>query len=142
MRTSTLGGRGGSINGLKPPPLLSGTMILPDGFRPDGSWATLTASKYYYAPIYIENLETFSGVKLRDKGTANNGMKIKVAIFSMSDTTGALTGVAHDFGEVTLDAVEGIETLASAWTPPTVGWYMLAITSDSAADIYSMVRGL
>jgi hypothetical protein len=133
---------GGPLDGVTPPPIMSGKFVLPDGyFRGENNTVTLTAARYYYALKYISRIETFSGVKFHDSGTGNNGKKVKIAAFSISSLTGALSAVAKNFGEVTLDATAGIETLASSWTPTYIGWHVLALTSNSNPVIYSMARG-
>jgi len=133
---------GGPLNGVLPPPLIAGKFVLPNGYIIGPNLTvTLTAARYYYALKYIPRIETYAGMKFRDSGAGNNGKKVKGAIFSLNPTTGALSGVAKSFGEVTLDATAGIETMASAWTPAAIGWYVLAIVSDSNPVLHSMARG-
>lgn len=138
---STVFAGGGSLLGVRPPPLITGKFILPDGYRRGhNTTVTLTASRYYYAYQYIDRLETFSGVKFKDSGVGNNTKKVKIAAFTIDQTTGALGSLAKNFGEVTLDAVAGIETMASSWTPTYIGWHILALTSDSNPVICAMAR--
>lgn len=140
-RSSLGGGSGGSLYGVKPPPLMSGKLILPDGYRRGHNVTlTLTAARYYYAYHHVDRLETFSGVKFKDSGTGNNGKKVKIAAFTIDEETGAISTLAKDFGEVTLDGTAGIETMASPWTPSYIGWHILALVSDSNPVICTMAR--
>jgi len=119
----------GKIDGPPPIKYISDDIIFPQFLIVAGTF-TVTANVYYEIPIYIARVEAFAGVKFRNSGTGNNGDKVKVAMYQ-ENADGTRTRV-KDFGEATLDGSAAIRTLASSWTPSSIGWYFIRIVADDA----------
>lgn len=130
-------GKFANYSGLPSPLLQVGKLKFPQHLSLAGGSITTTPSRYYDIPIFIDRIESFSGVKFHNSGTGNSGHKVKVAIYDESDIGGA-GALAKDFGEVTLDGAATLRTLSSSWTPTKVGWYYLRLATDSAVGLWGM----
>jgi len=129
-------GKLSGVYGVPPVKFRSGDLIVPQHLMLSFYPYTYTASLYVEVPIYIERVETFSGVKFHNSTTSNRGAKVKAAIYGETDAGGR--SLAKNFGEVTLDATAALRTLASPWTPDKPGWYFLRSVADGAVNVYGM----
>lgn len=136
-RTSSLGS-GGSFNGVPSLGYLAGV-----GATYPPHWATLTnanalattINRLYYIPYYFESLTAFTGLKLYNNNTGDNGDKCRAGVYQRSPTTFLPTSLIVDAGEVTFTGAAAIRTLAQSFTPAYVGWHYIAVHFNAAVDM-------
>ncbi len=135
-----LSGATGTFDGVPSPLQFTGTYLRPPHLNSSSDTLTLTASKYYYAPIYLSAGNSFAGASFYNSNSAANGKNVKIAIYFQA-ATGGLGTLAKSFGSITLDGTSVLRQLASSWTVPVTGWYFLALTSDSNPALFGAAPG-
>jgi len=101
-----------------------------------GGFST-TATRLYFLPYYFREIIQYTGLRARNQGTGDNGEKFRLGAYTM-DTTGHPASLIVDAGEVTLDGSAAARTLATAWTPPYIGWGFLCAHHNSSASMYGV----
>ena len=135
-----LGGSGGIMNGAPRLITLASTAIRPPNLAPSTGTITMTASQYYYAPIYLVAGDVFTGAWCYNQSAGDSGKKVKIALWFQA-TAGGLGTTAKNFGEVTLTGAAASRLFASSYTVTVTGWYFLGITSDSNPVFYGATPG-
>lgn len=106
-------------------------------------WATLTnanaltttTNRLYYIPYYFQAVRAYTGLKLYNNNTGDNGDKCRAGVYQFNATTGLPTSLVIDAGEVTFTGAAAIRTLAASFSPAYVGWHCLAIHFNAAVDM-------
>jgi len=136
-RTSTLGGGGGIVNGVKRLKAFTGQYLYPQHLKSAAAASyTTTANRYVFIPFWLESGDTWTGVAVYNSGAGDTGEKMKIAVYNYDLTTGAPSTVAKNFGEITLTAAAAERKLASSWTVTVSGWYYLTFVADNAFNLY------
>lgn len=98
-----------------------------------------TATRLYYIPYYFSEIVTFTGLKMRNGGTGDNGEVLRLGAYQATTPNGGLpTSLIVDAGEITLTGAAADRTLASSWTTPYVGWGFLAYHANTAAQVVAI----
>lgn len=94
-----------------------------------------TATRLYFIPYYFPAIVQYTGLKTRNLGTGDNAKVFRMGVYQASPTTGLPSTLIVDAGEVTLSGAAADRTLATAWTPPYIGWGYLAHHANAIVDI-------
>jgi hypothetical protein len=132
----------GQLLGVRGPTKKTGRYFWPAHLSLGGTGyaLTVTASRYYIVPFYVDKPTTFAGAWTQNTSAGDTGFKIKIAAYSEA-AAGGPGAIAKDFGEVTLTAAAALRNFASSWTAPA-GWYWLELTSDSATTLYAYLASV
>jgi hypothetical protein len=128
----------GPVLGVDPPGIPAGKVMFPPHMNAvtNTSTLTVTAARYYIAPFWFSGRQTFSGALFKQGGTADNGKKVKIALYNTS-ASGAIGTLAKSFGEYTCDASATTKQMASAYTPDR-GWKWGEFVCDGAGVFEGM----
>lgn len=99
---------------------------------------TTTATRLYFIPYYFSEVVSFTGLKSRNSGAADNGKTYRCGVYQKSPTTNLPSTLIQDCGEVTLTGASAERTLATAFTPAYIGWHYLAFHANTGAVMVRM----
>ena len=102
-----------------------------------GITVTTTATRLYYAPIYIREKITFAGAAAFNSGAGDNAETLRLGVYT--DSSGVPGTLVTDFGEITLSGAAAVRDLTAA-AALTVGWYWLCAHHNTAAAMYGMTE--
>lgn len=99
---------------------------------------TTTATRLYYAPIYIHRAHTFTAMNMYNTDAGDNGEKFRLGLYNHSATNGPGSLVV-DMGEITLTGAAAERSVVASCAVTRPGWYWTACHCDSASAVLSMV---
>ncbi len=130
--------RFGLVAGAPSPKRMSGTMMMPHyAHMVNSGGITTTATRLYFAPIFLDQVDTWLGMRAYNNGAANTGDKLRLGIYTEA-SAGGPGSLLKDCGEVTLTAAAAVLTATNSFTNTYIGWHYVAIHAQSATPMRVM----
>jgi len=130
---------GGPMNGAPFPGYRTNVAVWPHYVTKAGATLATTATRAYYAALYVNEGATFASVRLSNQSSGESGNKLRVAVYANDGTSGPGT-LIQDIGEITLTASVARRTITTTIDLSAYAgrWVWVMVHMKEASSMYDM----